>query len=84
MSGEWFWILAAVTVVSGGLVVSRRQRSARVQARKSADLEARGGQPLPGPNFNTHPDLAALRERFIQSIEDGGDHPSFWGHGRKS
>ena len=84
-------ILAVVLVLLavGALVRRRRgdaarRRSQAVEARAWAqsridDLEARKGVSLPGPDANHDPDLAALRERFVQSIEDGDENPNFWG-----
>jgi hypothetical protein len=88
-------LVALILVAAIGFLVWKRQRdAARLQAeRKSAearawaiqritDFEARGFEPLPGPDANHDPGLAALRERFVQSIEDGDEDVSFYGSGR--
>ena len=93
MPSGWFWALSVVVVVSAALWAWKRRRDSRLRARKSAearawaarriaDLESRDLQPLPAPDINTDPEIAALRERFIQSIDDGDENPSFWGQDR--
>ena len=86
-------LLVVLVVVAVGVSVWKRKRDAA--RRQSQQLEARAwavgriesfevrkGEPLPGPDANHDPDLAALRERFVQSIEDGDENPNFWGNQR--
>ena len=88
-------LVVLIAAVAIGLFAWKRQRdAARLRAeRKSAearawalqrirDFEARGREPIPGPDANHDPGLAALRERFVQSIEDGDEDASFYGKGR--
>lgn len=96
MTSESVTLLILIAAAAGiGLLVWKRQRdAARLRAEREsaaalawarqriADFEARGGAPIPGPGANEDPGLAALRERFVQSIEDGDHDASFYGNGR--